>query len=53
MAKKVVAGYRDKSKSKAFTKVIMAVKTEKGTYTYREEIVPSDGLKEYIKESKK
>ena len=53
MAKKVVAGYRDKSNAKAFTKVIVAVKTAKGTYSYREEIVPSDGIKDYVKEARK
>ena len=53
MAKKTVAGYRDKSNSKAFTKVIMAVKNENGSYSYRSEIVPTVGVKEYVKETRK
>mgnify|MGYP006255698127 CR=1 FL=1 len=53
MAKKVVAGYRDKSKSKQFTKVIRAIKNpETGAYTYKEEIVPTDMVKSYLKDNK-
>ncbi|MFK7972666.1 MAG: DUF4295 family protein [Bacteroidia bacterium] len=53
MAKKTVAGYRDKSKAKGFTKVVVAVKNEKtGTYTYREEIVPTDNVDAFLKDSK-
>lgn len=53
MAKKVVAGYRDKSKSKGFTKVIRAVKNpETGAYTYKEDIVPSDMVKDFLKDQK-
>lgn len=53
MAKKTVAGYRDKSESKAFTKVIRAVKNpDTGSYSYKEEIVPSDMVKDFIKENK-
>ncbi len=53
MAKKTVAGYRDKSKSKGFTKVIRSVKNpETGAYSYKEEIIPSDMLKEFLKDNK-
>ena len=53
MAKKVVAGFRDKTQSKAFTKVIRAVKNpETGAYSYKEEIVPSDLVKDFIKDNK-
>ncbi len=50
MAKKVVAGFRDKTKAKSFTKVIVSVKNERtGAYTFREEIVPSEGVKDFLK----
>jgi hypothetical protein len=53
MAKKTVAGYRDKSAAKGFTKVVVAVKNPKtGAYTYREEIVPTDNVDEFLKEAK-
>ena len=53
MAKKTVAGYRDKSAAKSFTKVVVAVKNPKtGAYTYREEIVPTTGVDEFLKEAK-
>ena len=53
MAKKTVAGYRDKSKSKGFTKVVIPVKNpQTGAYTYREEIIPTDMVKDYLKENK-
>lgn len=50
MAKKVVAGYRDKSAAKNFAKVIKAVKSPKtGAYTFKEEIVPVEGVQEALK----
>lgn len=53
MAKKTVAGYRDKSKAKAFTKVILPIKNPKtGAYTYKEEIVPSDQINDFVKNNK-
>lgn len=53
MAKKVVAGYRDKSKVKTFTKVIRPVKNEEtGAYTFREDVIPSDMVQEFLKDSK-
>jgi len=53
MAKKTVAGYRDKSAAKAFTKVIVPVKNPKtGAYSFREEIVPSEKINDFLKEVK-
>lgn len=49
MAKKTVATLKKKD-AKGFAKVIKAVKSEKtGAYTFREEIVPLDDVKEKIK----
>ena len=48
MAKKVVASLK-KVDGKSFAKVIRAVKSEKtGAYTFREEIVPADQVKEAL-----
>ena len=48
MAKKVVASLK-KTDGKTFAKVIRAVKSEKtGAYTFREEIVSSDLVKETL-----
>ncbi|MEM6262515.1 MAG: DUF4295 domain-containing protein [Bacteroidota bacterium] len=53
MAKKSVAGFRDRSKIKGFTKVIRAVKNPKtGAYSYKEDIVPTDMVKDFIKDNK-
>lgn len=49
MAKKTVATLRT-STGKDFAKVIKAVKSEKtGAYTFKEEMVPVDTVKEYFK----
>ena len=49
MAKKVVATLKNKE-AKGFAKIIKAVKSEKtGAYTFREEIVPVDDVKEAMK----
>ena len=49
MAKKVVAGLRDKN-AKGFSKIIKAVKNEKtGAYTFREEMVPQDDAQDALK----
>ncbi len=51
MAKKTVAGYRDRSAVKTLTKIVRAVKNPKtGAYTYREEMIPTDMVKEYLKD---
>jgi len=48
MAKKVVASLQ-KKESKNMAKVIKAVKSDKtGAYTFREEIVPVDKVKEVL-----
>ena len=48
MAKKVVATLK-KAEGKNFAKVIRAVRSEKsGAYTFREEIVPVDLVKETL-----
>ena len=48
MAKKVVASLK-KTDGKSYAKVIKAVKSEKtGAYTFREEIVTSDLVKEAL-----
>lgn len=48
MAKKVVAQLK-KVDAKSFAKVIRAIKSEKtGAYTFREEIVPVDMVKDVL-----
>ncbi len=48
MAKKVVATLRTTS-GKDFAKVIRMVKSPKtGAYTFKEEIVPNDQVKDYL-----
>lgn len=48
MAKKVVATLK-KGDSKNFAKVIRAIKSDKtGAYTFREEIVPAELVKETL-----
>ena len=47
MAKKVVASLQ-KGGGKEHTKVIKMVKTEKGSYSFKEEIVHNDKVKEWF-----
>ncbi len=47
MAKKTVASLQKKG-VKAFTKAIKAIKTDKGTYTFKSEIVPKDKVKDFF-----
>ncbi|MFZ6010290.1 MAG: DUF4295 domain-containing protein [Bacteroidota bacterium] len=48
MAKKVVATLK-KGDGKSYAKVIRAIKSEKtGAYTFKEEIVPADLVKETL-----
>ncbi|MBI1836833.1 MAG: DUF4295 domain-containing protein [Flavobacteriia bacterium] len=47
MAKKVVASLQ-KGGGKEHTKVIKMVKTDKGSYTFKEEIVHNDKVKEWF-----
>lgn len=50
MAKKVVASLQ-KKEAKNIAKVIKAVKSEKtGAYSFREEIIPADKVKEFLSE---
>ena len=49
MEKKVVATLQ-KGAGKGYAKVIKMVKSEKsGAYTFQEEIIPNDDVKEYFK----
>ena len=48
MAKKTVASLQ-KGEGKAYTKVIKMVKSDKtGSYSFKEEIVPNDLVKDYF-----
>ncbi|MDR2556265.1 MAG: DUF4295 domain-containing protein [Bacteroidales bacterium] len=48
MAKKVVATLKT-STGKDFAKVVKLVKSPKtGAYTFKEEIIPNDGVKDYF-----
>jgi hypothetical protein len=47
MAKKVVATLKT-GKGKEFTRVIKMVKTKKGTYSFKEEIVHNDHVKDFL-----
>ncbi|MEM7551703.1 MAG: DUF4295 domain-containing protein [Bacteroidota bacterium] len=49
MAKKTVASLKDKT-AKGYTKVIKSVRSEKtGAYTFKEEMVAEDMVKEFLK----
>ena len=47
MAKKTVAGL-SKGGAKDFTKVIKMVKSKAGSYSFREEIVAKDKVKDFL-----
>jgi hypothetical protein len=50
MAKKTVAGYREKSEGRSYSKVIKMVKSPKtGAYIFKEEMIPNEAVKEYFK----
>ncbi|MDR0733827.1 MAG: DUF4295 domain-containing protein [Dysgonamonadaceae bacterium] len=50
MAKKTVAGYREKSEGRSYSKVIKTMKSPKtGAYIFREEMVPNESVKNYFK----
>ncbi|MDR1719630.1 MAG: DUF4295 domain-containing protein [Dysgonamonadaceae bacterium] len=50
MAKKTVAGYREKSEGRSYSKVIKMVRSEKtGAYTFKEEMIPNEAVKDYFK----
>jgi len=48
MAKKVVATLKDKD-AKGYAKIIRAVKSKNGGYSFREEMVPLEMAKEALK----
>lgn len=49
MAKKAVAGFRDKKDGRGFTKVIKMEKSPKtGAYTFKEEMVPNEAVKDFF-----
>lgn len=49
MAKKVVAALKT-GKGKEFSKVIKMVKSPAGTYSFKEEVVHNDHIKDFLKE---
>ena len=49
MAKKTVAGYREKSEGRSYSKVIKMVKSPKtGAYVFKEEMIPNEAVKDYF-----
>lgn len=48
MAKKVVATLKS-GKGKEFSKVIKMIKSPSGAYTFREEVVHNDHIKDFLK----
>ncbi|GHT47332.1 hypothetical protein FACS189440_07530 [Bacteroidia bacterium] len=49
MAKKTVAGYREKSEGRSFSKVIKMIKSPKtGAYIFKEEMIPNEAVKDYF-----
>jgi len=50
MAKKTVAGYREKSEGRSYSKVIKMVRSPKtGAYAFKEEMIPNEAVKDYFK----
>ena len=51
MAQRAVAGFRDKTTTsgRSHTKVIKMVKSETGSYTFKEEMVPNEQVQDYFK----
>jgi len=50
MAKKTVAGYREKTEGRSYSKVIKMIKSPKtGAYVFKEEMVPNERVKDYFK----
>ena len=50
MAKKTVAGYREKTEGRTYSKVIKMVRSEKtGAYVFKEEMIPNEAVKDYFK----
>ncbi len=51
MAKRAVAGFRDKTTTsgRSHTKVIKMVKSDTGSYTFKEEMIPNELVQDYFK----
>ena len=50
MAKKTVAGYREKSEGRSYSKVIKMIRSPKtGAYVFKEEMIPNEAVKDYFK----
>jgi hypothetical protein len=50
MAKKTVAGYREKSEGRSYSKVVKMLKSPKtGAYIFKEEMIPNEAVKDYFK----
>jgi len=50
MAKKTVAGYREKTEGRSYSKVIKMVRSPKtGAYVFKEEMVPNEAVKDFFK----
>ena len=51
MAKRAVAGFRDKTTTsgRSHTKVIKMVKSDTGSYSFKEEMIPTELVQDYFK----
>jgi len=50
MAKKTVAGYREKTEGRSYSKVIKMIRSPKtGAYVFKEEMIPNEEVKDYFK----
>jgi hypothetical protein len=50
MAKKTVAGYREKTEGRSYSKVIKMIRSPKtGAYVFKEEMIPNEAVKDYFK----
>jgi len=50
MAKKTVAGYREKTEGRSYSKAIKMVRSPKtGAYVFKEEMIPNEAVKDYFK----
>lgn len=51
MAKKSVAGFRDKTSTsgRSHTKVIKMIKSDTGSYSFQEEMIPNDLVQDFFK----
>ena len=51
MAKRAVAGFRDRTTTsgRSHTKVIKIVKSDTGSYSFQEEMIPNDLVQDYFK----